>query len=403
MNSPEKIVLGLGGTVDYEVLWVPAELENMARKHGITVSELGDFSEIRSERELIISLLNFVKSGKGGERYVVNPEIISSIASRLPFDVTLGGTPVRAALAMSVRNVSSTVHLVSTNDETRALLPPGTRILSSATEDSLFPHLIIQYPAHTRIQLADGQVVSARANRLIYTHDPPNEELVLAKDLGQALTTCSVFLISGLNIFHDEALLRTRLEELSRCCEGLSDDAVVVYEDAGFHVPEQSPIVREQLMPFIDVYSLNEDEAQDYIGRSVDLTEPSDVAAMMWQLREVIPASNLMVHTHQWSLIVGPDSASFGGALASAVQMASARYLFGDSLSLDQYESVFSLNRHSFASEIQGVVESELGLPCVVSPGFLLETEAPTTIGLGDSFIGGFIAELAVQGEKESD
>ena len=402
MNFSEKIVLGLGGTVDYEVRWAPAALESLARELGILVTDLTDVAEISSDRELLISLLNFVKAGIGGERYVIDPAIIHSVAGRVPFEVTLGGTPVRAALAMAIRGVDSTVHLVSTNDETRAMLPAGTQILSSAEEDSLFPHLIVQYPANARIDLPDGKVVSQRANRLIYTHDPPNEELLLAHDLGRALSKCSLFLMSGLNIFHDEVLLRERLGELTLSCERLPGEAVVVYEDAGFHLPEQSRIVRDKLLPYIHVYSLNEDEAQVYIARSVDLTQASDVALMIRQLREIIPASNLLVHTHLWSVLVGPDSTRFAGPLRAAVQMASARYLFGDSLTLDQYNSVPSFPHNASASAIEEAVKSEVGAHCVFSPGFWLETEAPTTIGLGDSFIRGFIAEFALQDERGS-
>jgi hypothetical protein len=402
MNFSEKIVLGLGGTVDYEVRWAPIEIENIARELGILVPDLMDVAEVSSERELLISLLNFVQAGIGGERYVTDPAIIHSIADRVPFRVTLGGTPVRAALAMAIRGVESTVHLVSTNDETRAMLPAGTQILSSAKEDSLFPHLIFQYPANSRIDLLDGKVVSPRANRLIYTHDPPNEKLLLADGLSRALSKCSLFLISGLNIFQSERLLLERLGELTLSCARLPGDAVVVYEDAGFHLPEQSQIVRDTLLPYIQVYSLNEDEAQLYVGRSVDLTEASDVALMIRQLRDTIPASNLLVHTHLWSVLVGHDSARFAGPLVAAVQMASARYIFGDSLTIDQYNSVPSFPYNPSALAIEKAVKSDAGVPCVFSPGFSLETEAPTTIGLGDSFIGGFIAELALQDERES-
>ena len=60
MNFSEKIVLGLGGTVDYEVRWAPIEIENIARELGILVPDLMDVAEVSSERELLISLLNFV-------------------------------------------------------------------------------------------------------------------------------------------------------------------------------------------------------------------------------------------------------------------------------------------------------------------------------------------------------
>jgi ADP-dependent phosphofructokinase/glucokinase len=393
--APEGIVLGLGGTVDYEVQWVPSVLESLAKDWGIRLSELTDLREIETERDLLVSIIGFIKRGIGGERNVVDPAIIHSLAGRLPYTVTLGGTPVRAALVMAVRGVLATVHLVSTNDETRALLPEGTRTVSSALEDSLFPHLIVQYPAGASLHMADGMVSAARANRLIYTYDPPNEELVLAAELGDAVSRSSLFLISGINIFKDEALLRERLTQLSSVCERRPPDGMVIYEDAGFHIPGFSQIVREHLLPFIDVYSLNEDEAQDYLGRAVDLTDPAQVVAMMKDLQSLIPAQHLMVHTHLFAAMIGPEAESFTPAIDAAVHMASAKYHFGDSLTPEELLSLSSFPRNLVAGPIEKELRAAFGSSCAFSTGFLLDTETPTTIGLGDSFIGGFIAELA--------
>jgi ADP-dependent phosphofructokinase/glucokinase len=395
--SPEGIVLGLGGTVDYEVHWDEHVLELLAKDWGIRSSDLVDLPEILTERDLLISLIGFVHKGIGGERHVVDPAIIQSLASRLSFTATLGGTPVRAALVMAVRGVLATVHLVSTNDDTRALLPGGTRTISSAPADSLFPHLIVQYPHSARIELEDALIQTSRANRLIYTHDPPNEELLLAPELDHALSRARLFLISGLNIFKDEALLRERLEQLVVHCSRLAPDTTVIYEDAGFHIPRFSQIVRDALLPFIDVYSMNEDEAQEYLGKSVNLSAGPEVVALLQSLHELIPAPHLLVHTHVWAALIGPEASFFASALHAAVQMASARYTYGDSLTLAQYESVVSFPHNSVADAIEASVIARFSQQCAFSRGFHLDVDKPTTIGLGDSFIGGFLAQRALE------
>jgi ADP-dependent phosphofructokinase/glucokinase len=400
--APEGIVLGLGGTVDYEVRWDGAVIDRLAQDWGIQSSELIDLPEITSERDLLISLIGFVHKGIGGERSVVDPDIIHSLASRLSYQVTLGGTPVRAALVMAVRGILATVHLVSTNDETRTLLPRGTRSISSATGDTLFPHLIVQYPQGATLELGDNTVKATRANRLIYTHDPPNEELLLAPELGDALSRARLFLISGLNIFKDETLLRERLAQLEHHCANLTARTTVVYEDAGFHIPRFSQIVRDALLPFVDVYSMNEDEAQEYLGHSVDLGSGSDVQVMLESLHERIPAPHLMVHTHLWAALVGPEASKYASSLRAAVQMASARYHFGDSLTLAQYDSVPTFAHNAVAGSVEDVLSSHYAAHGAFSPGFQLDTEIPTTIGLGDSFIGGFLAQRALEMDEET-
>jgi hypothetical protein len=127
----------------------------------------------------------------------------------------------------------------------------------------------------------------------------------------------------------------------------------------------------------------------------VDLSSGPEVAHMLIKLRELIPAEHLMVHTHLWAALVGPRASLFQQPLDAAVQMASSRYLFGDALRLDQYDLVASFPKNRFAEKVNQVLTDELGDSFVFSSGFKLETDRPTTIGLGDSFIGGFIAELA--------
>jgi ADP-dependent phosphofructokinase/glucokinase len=396
MLQPDEIVLGLGGTIDYEIEWDSARIDSLVRGEGITRANLSSLPQVTSTREVLLTLVNFVAEGTGGERFVTDPEVIQQVAEVLPYRVTLGGTPVRAALAMWVRGINSTVHVVSTNDNTRELLPAGTQILSSATDDSLFPHLIFQYPAGAVLLLDDGEVVSTRANRVIYTHDPPNEELLLSPQLGVALHRAKLFLISGLNIFRNETMLRERLSQLCSHQTALPDDALVVYEDAGFHVAGYSTIVRNQLETFIDIHSMNEDEAQEYVGSEVDLADPEDVVAMMKSLREIIHATHLMVHTHLWSVLVGPQAARYSKALDAAVVMASARYHYGDTLTLEGFEEMALRVRNPVAPAVGEALIAEFGNQSVFSPGFALDTDTPTSIGLGDSFIGGFLAELAL-------
>ena len=395
MIGANQIVLGLGGTVDYELEWDSFSLEARARKLGVSGDDLEDIKEVTSERDLVISLLYFLDKGLSEERNVVDPEIISSFASGFRYQVTLGGTPVRAALAMAVRSVPATVHLVSTNRETRELLPAGTEIISSATKDSLFPHLIFQYPSGACIRLKDRIIRSPRANRLIYTHDPPNEELLLSKDLKQKASDSKIFLLSGLNIFKDEERLRERVKQLTVVLQESKEERTVIYEDAGFHIPKYSQIVKEALSPLVGVFSMNEVEAQQCVMVDVDLSSGPEVAHMLIKLRELIPAEHLMVHTHLWAALVGPRASLFQQPLDAAVQMASSRYLFGDALRLDQYDLVASFPKNRFAEKVNQVLTDELGDSLVFSSGFKLETDRPTTIGLGDSFIGGFIAELA--------
>lgn len=95
-----RIVLGLGNTVDYELQWDSGVLERLILEYGIRSDEIRDFDSVHSEREMILSVLHFFRDSTGGERFVADPSVIRQFAGRFRTKTALGGTPVRAALAM---------------------------------------------------------------------------------------------------------------------------------------------------------------------------------------------------------------------------------------------------------------------------------------------------------------
>jgi len=175
----------------------------------------------------------------------------------------------------------------------------------------------------------------------------------------------------------------------------LPPSAVVVYEDAGFHVPELSRRVRDGLLDLVDVYSMNEDEMQAYVGRPLALLDAGEMAIALNELHSIVPARTLVVHTEFWSLALGDRAEAFRLALTAGASMAAARYRHGDDFTETEYLAVKhgpqQENGKAFARAIEVLRPGEVS--CV--PSFMVSSLTPTTIGLGDSFVGGFIAELA--------
>ncbi|RFA11362.1 hypothetical protein B7R54_17145 [Subtercola boreus] len=408
-----ETVLGLGGTVDYEIDWDSAVLEHLAVEYGVTVSELTTRHPIASERDLVVSVLAFLQTGSGGERFVASSGIVETFAARFTSRVTLGGTGVRAALAMEVLGVTSTLHLVSIDDHVRRLLPPGSGYISSAADDSTDPHLIIQFPVGARVRVGGAVLAASHANRLIYSNDPPNQTLYLSAELPAALRQATLFLVSGFNSMQDAAALDERLGELRAAMACLPDGATVFYEDSGFHRPEFTARVLAALLDTIDVYSMNEDELENHLGRTVDLLDPSAVHAALVDIGTLIPARHLVVHTKYWSVVMGgdagsasdtapasdaasgaaSDAAGYREALRGGILMASTRYRFGDGFTLADYEGMAGERQNPAGVAVAAALRELLpGAVCI--PGFQLDDPSPTTIGLGDSFVGGFIAAL---------
>ncbi len=386
------IVLGLGGTVDFEIRWDADVLERLARDHLIRRDELFATTPIVDERSLVAVILAFLASGSGGERFVESSAIVEAFAARFETAITLGGTGVRAGIALDSLGIPSVQHLVSIDDNVRRLLQASTRYISSATRDTLDPHLIVQYPAGTRVRIGDEELIAPQPNRLIFANDPPNREMRLSDDLSAALETADVFLVSGFNTMTDGDLLESRLDTLEEALRSLPPDALLFYEDAGFYHRDFAHIARARLLPRIDVYSMNEDELQEYVARQVDLLDPADVERVLGEAHALIPAPALVVHTRYWAIAIGPNAANYRAALDSAVRMAATRYRLGDGHTAADFAATADLPRHTGGADVVAHVEREL--PATGVPAYVIETDTPTTIGLGDTFVGGFLAAI---------
>ena len=181
------IALGFGNSVDYEITWNAAALEALICLYRIRDDEFNTRGGIRSERDLVISILGFLKSARGGERFVSNADVIERFAERFEKKITLGGTAVRAAIAMSVLGYRSALHLVTQNDHVRRLIPPDSPYVCSNANDSSFPHLIVQFPKDARIQAGDIDIRAAQANRLIYHCNADNIAMKLNEGFADLL------------------------------------------------------------------------------------------------------------------------------------------------------------------------------------------------------------------------
>lgn len=396
----DALVLGLGGTVDYEIVWDSSVVERLVEQYDIRARELTTARPIENERDLVVAVLAFLRDGVGGERFVASSDIVEGFAARFDKCITLGGTPVRAALAMRALGITCTLHLVSIDDHVRRLLPAGCSYVCSAKTDSTDPHLIVQFAQGTRVRAGDVDICAPHPNRVILTNDPPNRELVLSDELGPALEAADLFLISGFNCIQDPAVLEDRLAGVVAALGHLPPGGLVLYEDAGYHVPAMSRRVSEVLAEHLDVYSMNEDELESYVGHEVDLLDPQAVADALGRLRELVPAHVLVVHSKYWSLAVGEEPEVYRAALQGGITMASTRYEHGDNLTAQDYAEICHRPVHAGGAALAAQLEERMGPVVCCVPAFVLKTDRPSTIGLGDAFVGGFIAALSLTHQR---
>lgn len=391
-----SVVLGMGGCVDHEITWDATTIEELVREHSLTAADLVMPSAVVGERDILRTLLVQMRAGNGGERFVEDPTALLGFARRFPAVVTLGGSSVRAAVALDRLGVPSLLHLVSIDDDVRRLLPPSTFYLCSAEADSTDPHVIVQYPAGARVRVGGVEVVAPRPNRLILVNDPPNAELRLHPGFGEAVAAADVVVVSGFNSMPDLAAIRERVEQVRQALEQRRPGTVVVYEDAGFHHDEQRQVVLDELAGAIDLWSMNEDEAQHYLGRSLDLLDADAVADAVRDLHAVVGVATFVLHTRDWALAHGGPT-DRREALRAGVLTATARFAHGDDWRPEHRDDVAEIPIEQPVAAVAARIEELLGGSIAVVPIPRPATPRPTTIGLGDTFLGGLVAGLVAR------
>lgn len=390
----EKIALGLGNNIDYELVWDSKILEGLIAEYKICDKELSADIEVTDERDLTVSILGFLKSESGGERFVSSPDIIKKFVNRFRYTITMGGTSARAAAAMGKLGHTAALHLVTMNDHVRKLLPEGCPYVCSAKEEGIYPHMIIQFSQNTVVKASDIEIHTSRSNRIIYVNDKDNAEMELNEDFSGLITDADVFLISGFNAMQSVALLDKRLVTLQHIISSLPKEAYVFYEDACFHNHSIGKRVRDALVGKIDIYSLNEDELQGYLGRKLDLLDPAAMADALYDIRQMIPVPLIVVHTRHWALAYGENAGDFEKALKGGITMAGTRYRYGDDFTAEHYNDMMQSDLQpegvAFAAGLSRLLG---GRVCCLACIRVEETD-PTTIGLGDAFVGGFLPEV---------
>ena len=393
-TDASRVLLGLGNTVDLELRWDSEVVAGLVREHRLDEVDAAP-EVVTTEADLVRSLLDHLESGDGGEHYVASVDALAAFAAHFEARPTLGGTNVRAALAMRPLGRTSTVHLVSTGPVTHDLLPDDLRTISSARGDTLDPHVIVQFPAGASVAVGDRTIVTPRANRVIYVNDRPNAELVVADEFGEVAARADVVLVSGLNSIQDVDLLDARLADLRRHLARRRPGAVAVYEHGAFHVAGCGDLVRRRLGPRVDVWSCNEEELQEHLHRRIDLLDPQAVLDAVRDLHASVGAETLVVHTQRWALALGGAEPLRRAMVVGGLTLAGARYRYGDAVTAAHLADVPGWPSQPDAQAFAEAVEAAAGSDVTCRAAYAVAVTVPTTIGLGDAFVGGVVAALA--------
>ncbi len=390
----EKIALGFCNNIDYEIVWNAEALEDLVKRYKIREEELTVAGQVNNERDLVVSILGFMRDSAGGERFVGDSALIERFARRFEKKITLGGTSVRAAIAMRALGYSSALHLITQNDHVRRLIPSDSPYVCSNERDSAYPHLIVQFPKGARIRTGEIDIRARQPNRLIYHCNADRIALKLNEDFADLITDAEALLISGFNAIQSERVLADRSRAVSRMIEALPKNATVFLEDGAYFDPSFRQLIFRLLGSKIDIFSLNEDELRSYLKRPVDFQDADEVRAALTEWRRQAPVRTLVLHTRDWALAYGEGASQYATALKAGVTMATTRFRHGDDFSVEDYHEIEGRPPLERNARFARAMNTAAGDEIVCVPVARVEQSNATTIGLGDAFVGGFLPAL---------
>lgn len=394
----ERIALGFHTCVDYELKWDKQVVEAQIKAFDIHADELKLDIKVDSERAIWIMSLAHLQAGIGCEIIPETSEMCEEFAEHFEYKVTLGGTPTRAGIILDRLGYPSILQTCCYNEHVKRLMPPGVRVLPGVgpEQNKIFPHVVLQYLGGVRIHANDIDFVTPRENRILISRDEDSLNMpILPDEFGKMIRDCEVFLLGSFSELLDSDILADRMEKTKALLSCLPEDAFVVMEDGCYVRKEFRSYVHRQLAPQINVLSMNEDELQQYIGRSIDILDPEAVLEAVQYVYDNSGIPLILVHSAAWALVYGENAETMEASLEGGVTMAATRFRIGDNFTVNDYEQTKEIPAKTDSITFCRKLSDKMGqkiycIPCKD----LSYVEHPTVVGLGDSFAGGLLPGL---------
>ena len=393
----KNIAMGYHCCVDYELVWDTEVVEKQIEKYGIFEDELILDRAVHTERDAWIFCLAHLRAGIGGEIVPDDAKSVIDFAENFEKKVTLGGTPTRAAIVLDKLGHETILHTSCWNHYIRDLLPENVNPIPAVEDDgNIYPHVVLQCAKGVHIHAGNIDFITPRENRIMISRDETSLDMPILPDVfGPKITEAEVFLLGCFSEILERRILDRCIENTKQVLDHLPEDAIVMYEDGCYVMKAFRYAVHEHLRPYIDVLSMNEDEMQEYLGRSLDILDVTAVISAVESLYESLGVDHIIVHTAKWALAYGSDPEKLHDALVGGGTMASTRFRIGDDITPENYRETAEIEEREDSTMFCQAMKEALGdRICIIPSKDLSHVEHPTVVGLGDSFAGGCLPGL---------
>ena len=389
--------MGFHCCVDYELIWDTEVIEGIIEQFGIREDELLLDTAVHTERDAWRYCLAHLRAGIGGEVVPDGAQSVIDFADHFDKKITLGGTPTRAAIVLDKLGYETALQTSCWNPHIERLLPDRVTAVPGVEYDgSLYPHVVLQCAKGVRIHAGDIDFVTPRENRIMISRDDTSLDMpILPEQFGPVIEDADVFLLGCFSEILDRRILDRCIRKTAQLLDHLPKDAVVMYEDGCYVMKAFRYAVHEHLRPYIDVLSMNEDEMQEYIGRSIDILDVKAVVAAIQCVHESLGIDHIIIHSAKWALAYGKEPERLRDAILGGATMASTRFRKGDDITPENYAETAAMKDREDSTVFCEAIREALGdRICIIPSKDMSHVEHPAVVGLGDSFAGGCLPGL---------
>lgn len=358
-------------------------------------------SKIGSVGDLIVSILEHMRRGTGGELIIESEGVADEISSLFPWAIRMGGNAGNIANVLAALGAEPVVNAPSLTSIQASLFHPAVRIpvmdggvsltdpVNASEEGQELRHFVIQYKGGERFHTPSGRIAAPRENRIIVTFDPLNRVMYINKSFRAFLEKPDPdvrgVVLSGFHLVPWELHREIFEERLGSMSQWISTR----YSHAEMGSFERAEIMRF-LLGILEVESIgmNEDELSMLIHSGGDWEE---IAGAAEQIRDEFDIPRVCVHTREFTVSISPDPLKEIAALELGAEIA-GRLAATGCIEKEVKLGVSDAGRMAVDDLVRlGGMRSGLGAfkekdrsSVCVHPSFIAH-DPVTTVGLGDA------------------
>ena len=415
-NSGRKIVLGYTSDLDVVMEWDGAAFDEIlsAFLKEEPYTRTGDVIDSMEAFARIVSY--YMIHGLGGEIDITNLEVCEYLENRFRIEYALGGTCAQGAAALNAIGFPVLAHITDRSKEVCQLMSgPGLNtvtdkgvvpMMQSATQEPPVRHMILQYPKGAKITAGGKTYEAPVSNRLIMDYDSIHKTMPVDKPFFDYCETHAqemlVYCVSGLNGIIDERIMSERIDEISahyRKVKQANPGCMIYLEGACYLNPELKNLVFDRLSGVCDIYGMNEEELVEHTSRYGIHTDKEDLASVLsglTSLMEKYPVRGIVLHTKDYAMYYGEELTGVDvekgltlGNLMAGTRARTGRYGSYEDCGVSM-QFALSPEGIRFAGELHDM-KPEAYVRIV--PSRYME-HPKYTIGLGDTFMAGFLTSF---------